>query len=164
MTTFHKKGTIVLVNVAQFKLNLPQSFHSWSLSISRTRRRRWWEENKWHLNYIYINIYSMKASRKKTKINKWRKKWTLTLASITKTFPLRLEFNRSFQCWSHYGHGQFSIWQHAAEASRHRHHCSWVSGTKASENHVGNQFPSVPGSECLFVPSDTALKPTWCLN
>lgn len=30
---------------------------------------------------------------------------------------------------------------------------------KASENHVGNQFPSVPGSECLFVPSDTALKP-----
>lgn len=31
-------------------------------------------------------------------------------------------------------------------------------GPKPPKNHVGNQFPSVPGSECLFVPSDTALK------
>lgn len=26
------------------------------------------------------------------------------------------------------------------------------------KKHVGNQFPSVPGSECLFVPSDAAKK------
>lgn len=176
MTDFPKKGTVKLIN-GSFSGSVWAKFNAWASatvlfisahwSFHERTEGKWWKEAKETL----IGIKARKRGEAWTP--QWANKEINELFFFSRLddwdyfySDTRWSFRWWFRSRSHFGHGQFSIRQRARLPDTSVAECLRPQPPLPlkKKKHVANQFPSVVGSECLFVPNDSALKPAWCLN